>query len=63
VNEAARLSDLAKRRGEPVLASDAALERADKRERDAWEGAGSEVLRGRGRPTELARPAPPMLAR
>ena len=63
VNEAARLSDLAKRRGEPVLASDAALDRAGERERGAWEGAGSEVLRGRGRPTALARPAPPMLAR
>ena len=56
VNEAARLSDLAKRRGEPVLASDAALERADERERErlgvhrlggaAWSRAAD-----RGRPT------------
>jgi adenylate cyclase len=56
VNEAARLSDLAKRRGEPVLASDAALERACEPERRGWEFTGSEVLRGRGRPTEVARP-------
>ena len=56
VNEAARLSDLAKRRGEPVLASDAALERAGERERRAWEFTGSEVLRGRGQATEIARP-------
>ena len=56
VNEAARLSDLAKRRGEPVLASDAALRRAGERERREWEFTGSEVLRGRGRPTEVARP-------
>ena len=56
VNEAARLSDLAKRRGEPVLASDAALRRAGERERRAWEFTGSQVLRGRGRPTEVARP-------
>jgi adenylate cyclase len=62
VNEAARLSDLAKRRGEPVLASDAALDRAGDQERRAWEVTGSEVLRGRGRPTEVARPGPPMLA-
>jgi len=56
VNEAARLSDLAKRRGEPVLASDAALERAGERERRGWEFTGSEVLRGRGQATEIARP-------
>ena len=56
VNEAARLSELAKRRGERVLASEAALERAGERERKAWEFTDSAVLRGRGRPTEVARP-------
>jgi adenylate cyclase len=57
VNEAARLCELAKRRPERVLASDAALERASEAERKHW-GLGEEVeLRGRAAPTRLATPA------
>ncbi|HKG36746.1 MAG TPA: adenylate/guanylate cyclase domain-containing protein, partial [Solirubrobacterales bacterium] len=55
VNEAARLSDLAKARGEPVLASEAAVERAGE-EAQRWRVSGSETLRGRDRPTGLAVP-------
>ena len=54
VNEAARLCELAKRRPERVLASDAALERSCEAERRRW-SLGEEVeLRGRGTPTRLA---------
>jgi adenylate cyclase len=54
VNEAARLCELAKRRPERVLASDAALERACDGEAARW-SLGEEVeLRGRGAPTRLA---------
>jgi adenylate cyclase len=57
VNEAARLVDLAKEEGTPVLASSAALEHADIAEAGRWQ-AGEEVeLRGRAEPTRLARPA------
>ena len=48
VNEAARLSELAKHRPERVLASEAALTRAARRRDDAWSVGDSAVLRGRG---------------
>jgi adenylate cyclase len=54
VNEAARLCELAKKRPERLLASDAALVRASPTEREHW-GLGEEVeLRGRSDPTRLA---------
>ena len=54
VNEAARLCELAKKRPERVLASAAALERAEPDERRHW-ALGEEVeLRGRSAPTRLA---------
>jgi adenylate cyclase len=56
VNEAARLCDLAKERGERVIASDAALTRATQAERDAWEEGERTVLRGRLEATGLASP-------
>jgi adenylate cyclase len=56
VNEAARLSELAKQKPGRVLASCAALDRAGDEERSAWSVTDSEVLRGRGVATELARP-------
>jgi adenylate cyclase len=56
VNEAARLSDLAKEREEHVLASDAALSRARGEEREAWEEGERTVLRGRLEATVLASP-------
>ena len=56
VNEAARLTELAKTDGARALASAAALERAGEEERARWvEGDGVE-LRGRSRATRLARP-------
>jgi len=57
VNEAARLSDLAKQRPGRVLASKAALDRAGDPEAGAWDITESTVLRGRGIPTGLAIPA------
>jgi len=56
VNEAARLCDLAKERGVPVLASDAALGQAVESEREAWEVGERTVLRGRLEATGLALP-------
>ena len=57
VNEAARLCELAKEESERVLASDAALERADGAEGADWSRGDSIVLRGRGAlATGLARP-------
>jgi adenylate cyclase len=56
VNEAARLCDLAKERGQTVLASEAALARAAESERAAWDGGDRAVLRGRGVTTGLAHP-------
>ncbi len=55
VNEAARLSESAKRRS-GVLASGSALQRADDEEAARWQITGSEVLRGRLDPTDLAVP-------
>ena len=54
VNEAARLTELAKGRG-GVLAAQAALDRAGD-EAAAWALAGRETLRGRAAPTGLAAP-------
>jgi adenylate cyclase len=56
VNEAARLSVLAKRRAERLLASSAVLRRASPEEAALWEVRDSVVLRGRGESTELAVP-------
>ena len=56
VNEAARLCDLAKERGEPVVASDAALARASEREADMWTVTDRTVLRGRLEATGVALP-------
>jgi adenylate cyclase len=54
VNEAARLCELAKKRPERVLASDAALERACEREQEMWSLGEQVELRGRAAPTRLA---------
>jgi adenylate cyclase len=56
VNEAARLTELAKDRG-GVLASAAALEQADSEEAGQWRMDGAVELRGRGSETRLAVPA------
>ena len=56
VNEAARLSELAKRRPERLLASAAVVERAGAEEAACWEVRDEVVLRGRGTPTGLATP-------
>ena len=56
VNEAARLCELAKERGVPILASSAAIEEAAEDEASSWE-LGEEVeLRGRAEPTRLGCP-------
>jgi adenylate cyclase len=57
VNEAARLSELAKRRDERLVVSGAAVERAEEGEAVLWELGDEEVLRGRDEPTRLAFPA------
>jgi adenylate cyclase len=57
VNEAARLSELAKTTEGKLLASDAALSRAGATERARWRTGRSELLRGRTQPTRLAEPA------
>jgi adenylate cyclase len=62
VNEAARLTDLAKQHPGRVLASADALELADPAEAALWEVGGSERLRGRDRVTVLARPLVPQRA-
>jgi adenylate cyclase len=54
VNEAARLSERAKRRPERLLASGAAVECARDDEAVRWEIGPSEILRGRDEPTPLA---------
>ncbi|SDF86528.1 adenylate/guanylate cyclase domain-containing protein [Pseudonocardia oroxyli] len=55
VNEAARLTDLAKSRG-GVVASGAALDLADEAESQRWVRGEPVVLRGRNAPTEIATP-------
>ena len=57
VNEAARLTELAKERPAMVLASGAILDRASKEEAERWHLDGNVTLRGRREPTELAEPA------
>ena len=56
VNEAARLSELAKQRPERVLASQTALAKAVEAEGDAWKVTDSAVLRGRNVATGVAHP-------
>jgi adenylate cyclase len=56
VNEAARLSDLAKQREMTVVASDAALGRADPNESERWSVTERTVLRGRLEATAIASP-------
>ena len=57
VNEAARLTELAKSEG-GVLASDAALEAASEEERAGWEHGRRGGARGRSKPTRPAKPRP-----
>jgi adenylate cyclase len=54
VNEAARLSELAKRRPERLVAAGCAVDRANREEAKRWELGEEEVLRGREEPTRLA---------
>ncbi len=56
VNEAARLTELAKEKPGRVLASEAVLERADAAEREQWRLDGAAQLRGRSAETRLAMP-------
>jgi adenylate cyclase len=56
VNEAARLSDLAKQRSGRVLSSEAALRRAGEEESSAWSLGESTFLAGRAERTGLALP-------
>lgn len=56
VNEAARLSDLAKGEDGRVLASAAVLDLAHLAESQEWDVEGAVTLRGRSRPTRLGRP-------
>jgi adenylate cyclase len=56
VNEAARLTELAKEKPGCVLASGAVLERAGPEERDRWRPDGTANLRGRSSETRLATP-------
>ncbi|MGI5166579.1 adenylate/guanylate cyclase domain-containing protein [Spirillospora sp. CA-253888] len=58
VNEAARLSDLAKNYEERVLASGTVLELAHLAEADEWDLGKSVTLRGRRKQTRLATPRP-----
>ena len=56
VNEAARLTELAKEKPGRLLASEAVLERAATEERDRWRFDGAARLRGRAAETRLALP-------
>jgi adenylate cyclase len=56
VNEAARLSELAKTTPGKLLASEAALERAGSVERKRWQVGRTERLRGRTEPTRIVEP-------
>ena len=58
VNEAARLTELAKSEG-GVLASDAAIDAASEEEGARWELGDEVELRGRSQPTRPAKPAKP----
>jgi adenylate cyclase len=57
VNEAARLTELAKARPSRVLASESIIRRASEREAARWELGEPVVLRGRSEPTRIAAPA------
>jgi adenylate cyclase len=57
VNEAARLTGLAKETPSLVLASEAIVQRAGERESERWEFGEPVVLRGRSEPTRVAAPA------
>ena len=57
VNEAARLTELAKQDPNRLLASNAAVDRARDRERERWQAGDEVTLRGRSRPTVVATPA------
>jgi adenylate cyclase len=59
VNEAARLTELAKQHDGRVLASEAVLERAGGGESERWTRGKTETLRGRAEPTRLAAPMTP----
>jgi adenylate cyclase len=56
VNEAARLTELAKQHDPMVLASAEAVAAAERPERSRWADCGEADLRGRARPTRLAAP-------
>jgi adenylate cyclase len=56
VNEASRLTELAKQYDERILASEAAVRRAGDDERRHWRLGETETLRGRALPTRLATP-------
>jgi adenylate cyclase len=56
VNEAARLTELAKSRPSRVLASSRVVERAEGGEADGWQTCDSVELRGRPEPTTIAEP-------
>jgi adenylate cyclase len=56
VNEAARLTELAKSRSERLLVSAAVLDGVPEEERRHWQPDGEVVLRGRTTPTHLAVP-------
>ncbi len=58
VNEASRLTELAKQHEGRILASDAALSRAGSAEAAHWTLGATETLRGRATPTRLAAPTP-----
>ena len=57
VNEASRLTELAKSRNPMVLASADVVDASQLPERTRWEVSGSAELRGRSKPTRLATPA------
>jgi adenylate cyclase len=57
VNEAARLTEMAKAAPGRLLASDMAVELAQPRERDRWKAGETVTLRGRDRETVVATPA------
>ena len=57
VNEAARLTQLAKGTPERIRASEVTLAAAGERERERWRGDGEVLLRGRTEPTRLVVPA------
>jgi adenylate cyclase len=57
VNEAARLTELAKTCEGRLLASDAAIERAGAVERRRWQTDREVALRGRARATRIAVPS------